>query len=136
MENTQDTQYGRTCRELSAATEAETFSPSSKRFAKSRGGIMYLSLPSDRENSNGVKMDVSWEMVSHLHGVCWMPNIGESPSAAKESTLLQILQEDVPQKYYLSGRACQGILRRAERRGKELPPMLREALEEVVMLNA
>ena len=43
------------------------------------------------------------------------------------STLSQILQGSVPEKYYLSSRACEGILRRAQRRGKELPPMLKEA---------
>ena len=36
---------------------------------------------------------------------------------------------DLPQRYYLSARACAGILRRAEKRGKELPPILRSALE-------
>jgi len=30
----------------------------------------------------------------------------------------------------LSAKACEGILRRAERRGKELPPMLKTALEQ------
>ena len=64
-----------------------------------------------------------------------MRNTGEYPSAAKESTLSQILEADAPKKYYLSAKACAGILRRAERRGKALPPMLREALEEAVMLS-
>jgi hypothetical protein len=45
------------------------------------------------------------------------------PSAAAESTLSRILQETVPEKYYLSQKACQGILRRAAARGKELPEM-------------
>lgn len=49
------------------------------------------------------------------------------PSAAVESTLSQILEANVPKKYYLSAKACEGILRRAERRGKELPPMLKTA---------
>ena len=70
-----------------------------------------------------------------LHGESMMLNTGESPSVARESTLSQILEVNVPQKYYLSARACEGIMRRAERRGKELPPMLKEALEEVVALN-
>jgi len=39
------------------------------------------------------------------------------------------LQGTVPQKYYLSRTACLGILRRAQARGKELPPQLRQALE-------
>jgi hypothetical protein len=38
---------------------------------------------------------------------------------------------DVPHKYFLSQKACAGIIRRAERRGKELPTMLRRALEQV-----
>jgi hypothetical protein len=50
-------------------------------------------------------------------------------SAAEESTLSQILEAHVPEKYSLSAQACRGILNRAQRRGKELPPMLKEALE-------
>jgi hypothetical protein len=57
-------------------------------------------------------------------------NISVFPSAAAESTLSRILQETVPEKYYLSQKACQGILRRAAARGKELPEMLRTALEQ------
>ena len=38
---------------------------------------------------------------------------------------------DVPPRYYLSARACAGILRRADNRGKELPQLLLKALEEV-----
>ena len=70
-----------------------------------------------------------------LHGASMMLNTGECPSVARESTLSQILEVNAPEKYYLSARACAGILRRAERRGKELPPMLKEALEEAVELG-
>ena len=59
-------------------------------------------------------------------------NTGESPSDAVESTLSSILEVNVPEKYYLSAKACEGILRRAERRGKELPAMLKEALEQMI----
>jgi hypothetical protein len=38
---------------------------------------------------------------------------------------------DVPQRYYLTPRACAGILRRAEKRGKALHPLLAEALTAV-----
>lgn len=69
------------------------------------------------------------------HGGYMMLNTGECPSVARESTLSQILQANVPEKYFLSAKACAGILRRAEKRGKELPGMLREALEEVVELS-
>jgi hypothetical protein len=37
----------------------------------------------------------------------------------------------LPQRFYLSQKACAGILRRAEKRGKELPLMLRDALQAV-----
>jgi hypothetical protein len=46
--------------------------------------------------------------------------------------LSSILQVNVPEKFYLSPTACEGILRRAERRGKQLPPMLKEALEQQI----
>ena len=63
-------------------------------------------------------------------GACTMPNISEQHSDAGASFLSQILEANAPAKYSLSPKACQGILRRAERRGKELPPMLRMALEQ------
>ena len=59
-------------------------------------------------------------------------NTGESPSAAVESTLSSILEVNAPEKYYLSAKACEGILRRAERRGKQLPKMLKDALEQMI----
>ena len=37
--------------------------------------------------------------------------------------------DNVPERFSLSPKACQGILRRAEKRGKELPDVLRLALE-------
>jgi hypothetical protein len=61
-----------------------------------------------------------------------MRNSGECPNAVVASSLRSILEEDAPEKYYLSAKACEGILRRAERRGKELPPMLKMALEQQI----
>ena len=58
-----------------------------------------------------------------------MRNTGECPSEENGSFLSQILTEQVPEKYYLSPKACLGILRRASARGKELPELLRKALE-------
>ena len=47
------------------------------------------------------------------------------------ATLSEILEVgNVPPRFSLSERACAGILRRAERRGKCLPPMLKAALEQ------
>ena len=58
-----------------------------------------------------------------------MLNTGASPNDVVESSLSQILQDEPPRKYYLSQKACQGILRRASERGKELPEKLKRALE-------
>ncbi len=63
-------------------------------------------------------------------GACTTPNISEQHSDAGVSFLSAILEGNAPAKYSLSPKACQGILRRAERRGKDLPPMLRAALEQ------
>ena len=63
-------------------------------------------------------------------GACTTPNTSERHSGAAVSFLSQILEENAPEKYSLSPKACQGILRRAERRGKDLPPMLKAALEQ------
>lgn len=64
------------------------------------------------------------------HGVSSTLNFSESPSVVKESSLSQVLITDsIPQKYYLSAKACAGILRRAKMRGKTLPPTLKAALE-------
>ncbi len=54
----------------------------------------------------------------------------ELVSDAEESFLSDILETgDLPTKYYLSPKACQGILRRSKERGKTLPERLRLALE-------
>lgn len=44
------------------------------------------------------------------------------------SRLSQILEDRPHPKYYLSAKACQGILNRAKKRGKELPKLLEETL--------
>ena len=54
------------------------------------------------------------------HGVSWMPSIGESPglfSEERESSLWQILEDSVPQKYYLSPVICSRFLRLAQTTG-------------------
>jgi DNA (cytosine-5)-methyltransferase 1 len=42
--------------------------------------------------------------------------------------LSDILEREVDEKYHLSPKACEGILRRAESRGKQLPALLSQAL--------
>lgn len=65
-------------------------------------------------------------------GESLMLNIGEYPNVENESTLSEILEDNVPEKYYLSPKACLGILRRAKSKGRKLPDNLRIALEQKV----
>ena len=61
--------------------------------------------------------------------LCLTLNIGEKPSVPNPTHLSEILETNASPKYYLSARACQGILNRANRRGKKLPEILKTALE-------
>lgn len=55
-----------------------------------------------------------------LHGGFSMLNISAWPNDASVCSLSQILETGpIPSKYYLSAKACMGILRRAENRGKQ-----------------
>ena len=85
-----------------------------------------------RKNRAGAMLGAFWEMDGLSLGAYMMPSFGESPSVAVESRLSQILEEHPHPKYSLSARACQGVLNRAEKRGKELPSLLRQALVEQV----
>jgi len=63
---------------------------------------------------------------------CLTLSTSEWPSAAVVCSLSDTLETgDLPQRYSLSATACQGILRRADKRGKKLPPRLQQALEAV-----
>jgi hypothetical protein len=65
-------------------------------------------------------------------GECLTQDISERPSVVKESFLSDILETgDLPQRYYLSPTACAGILKRGERRKKNIPPVLKMALKAV-----
>lgn len=63
----------------------------------------------------------------------WTLNTSEFPNAVVESSLSQVLEVGtLPPRFFLSPKACAGILRRAERRGKQLPPMLEQALSAAI----
>lgn len=132
MEFIQDSLFGKMYPELSPATKAPTSRPSSKPSAGSKTPMLqYLCL----KETDGFLPDVSWEILTALPGVSSTLNITESPSDARESTLSQILDLSAPEKYNLSAKACLGILRRARKRQKELPPMLKEALMEAILIT-
>lgn len=79
----------------------------------------------------------SWKTAGMLYrGECWTLSSSEYPSDAAVSFLSGILCPDAPQEYFLSPIACEGIIRRAERRGRSLPPTLKAALQEAIRSNS
>jgi hypothetical protein len=64
-------------------------------------------------------------------GECWTLDTSESPRDAVACSLSDILEPEVPSRFYLSSRAARGILRRATARGRTLPSHLSAALEAV-----
>ena len=94
--------YGKTCRVFSVATVGGTLVPSSGRWQNSGMGS---------------------------HTECLTLSTSEWPSAAVVCSLSDTLEiGDLPPRFFLSQKACAGILRRAEKRGKKLPEPLRHAL--------
>lgn len=131
---------GRTCpaacqapeSETEKITEGKTSKPSSRKSSKSSAQMlpMFLYL----QTGNGQSQDALWvreKTDAHFPspGEYTMPSFGESPREENASLLSQILEDAAPQKYSLSEKACMGILRRAAKRGKELPEVLKKALE-------
>lgn len=90
--------------------------------------MLYLNL----QKGSGAKRDTLKEIDGALRGEPLTLNFGESPSEERESRLSWILEDNVPEKYYLSIRACEGILSRASRRGKALPEILHTALIDMI----
>ena len=126
MADIQDTSYGRMSPALSPRTKARTSDAFSKRSVRSK---IQTRLSLNLRKVDGIQPEAFWETVTLLPGELSTLNFGEFPKEENASTLSQILQAGVPEKYYLSPKACQGILRRASVRGKELPEVLKKALE-------
>lgn len=131
MENVQNLQSGKMLEEHSPQTTEKTSDVSWKNLhTSSKQTLQFLNLREKAENGlNQAQFPV---MDGLWHGDSSMLNIGKCPNVVKESRLSWILEDNVPQKYYLSARACQGILTRASRRGKPLPDILRQALLDVI----
>lgn len=96
-----------------------------KRLALCYPDYMYLDLtPGNGDLVGGYR----WEICSPSPGESWMPNTGVSPRDAAVSFLSQILEDSAPERFFLTRKACRGILRRARVRGKRLPGPLYWAL--------
>lgn len=89
-------------------------------------------IPGPPGGADGAKPEQSPETDGLWRGDSWTVNISEWPSDESVSLLSQTLEVNAPEKYFLSARACQGILTRASRRGKKLPDLLQTALLEMI----
>ena len=120
---------GRMCREHShPAPQRVRTSASSWKKSSEFVSIPYMFL--DLTPGHGDLLgEPYWEIRSPWRGERLTRNTGVSPRGAAVSSLLRILLDKVPKKYYLTTTACLGILRRALQRGKELPVRLKLALE-------
>lgn len=131
-----DTQSGKTFRAHCQAPEKGTQEKTSQRSLKSSSVSQSRKLPLFLcLRKDGPQADVSsmrWEN-GLWPGEFSMHSFGEHPislyhNGVGESHLSQILEDSPHPKYSLSAKACQGILNRANRRGKKLPEMLEKAL--------
>ena len=126
--------YGKMSSVLSAQEEKKTENLSKEKTSdvsskKSQVSSMKMPLFLDLRTENGHQPDASFSMGGPLLGEYTIASFGAAPSEENASHLSQILEETSPAKYCLSEKACRGIINRASKRGKELPPILKEALE-------
>lgn len=89
-----------------------------------------------RPDKLGLTREPFWEVegiaLGLLLGDYTTPNFGVSPNVAVACRLLSILEVNPPPKYFLSPKACQGILNRAKKDDKGIPPILEQALKEQI----
>lgn len=122
--------FGKTCQGLSVLTEEKISEPCWKNLpAWNSQTLQFLDL---RRVADGAKPEQSSETDGAWLGDSSTVNISEWPSVENVSLLSSTLEANAPEKYYLSARACQGILTRASRRGKKLPGLLQTALLEMI----
>ena len=105
MENIQLSLFGKTCPEPIRATKERTFARSCRKSRMlPRASMLYLDL-----QTVGLAQEPLWVEDFQSLGERWTRNIGEYPNVVKESSLSQILEADVPEKYFLSATACAGF---------------------------
>lgn len=153
-----DTSCGRTYAEPTAAIQAETSRRSSRKSSASRTRrpLLFHCLKAAGRNTDatirswetGASPIAPWTLNSleprrdgsELHSYVTSTdsplrrysltlNCGEKPRQNNPTKLSEVMEEMVSEKYRLSEKACLGILKRAERRGKELPRELKETLQ-------
>ncbi|KAF5069970.1 hypothetical protein DSECCO2_226930 [anaerobic digester metagenome] len=116
---------GKTSRAHTPAHRGVTSKRSSRKSSRLKNHTFMLL---DLRPGAGNMLGPYWEYDPPWLGSLGTLNTSECPRDVVESSLSQILQATVPSRYYLSKTACFGILRRANERGKPLPPQLETAL--------
>ena len=118
---------GKMCLELSAPTREPISASCSKKPPKwpANKPPLFLSLKTDGLQPDALPI---WEDNGALRGEYLMHSFGVCPKDENASHLSQILEASPHPKYSLSAKACLGILNRAEKRGKQLPEILKLAL--------
>ena len=133
-----DSEYGKTCpapspadgtRQQARKDVGRTSGSSSNRSSKLRNHTFMLL---DLRPGAGNMLGPYWDLDPVWPGSFGTLNTSECPSDVVVSFLWQILQAIVPSRYCLSNKACRGILRRSEERGKPLP----EDLERVLRIQS
>jgi len=122
----------RTCPDYIAAKKGETLLPWLGKWLGAN--LTYREMDGKIPVVQSAKTDLS-------SGSLWMRNTVEHLSTLEPShkdegvcSLSEILETGkVESRYFLSQKACAGILRRAEKRGKKLPTILYKALHQVAM---
>ena len=127
MENIRDGLFSKTCQPSCPLSMGRISAASSKASSASKTPRqMFLC----RKTGAGCTRARSWATVILSPGESSTPRrVGASHRDGNVYLLSSILMDNVPERFSLSPKACQGILRRAEKRGKELPQELKAALE-------
>ena len=131
MDDRQQLLFGKT----SPASSRRKTTPSAASSEGCSGAMKPLRLKagSGIKQAFSVQKPSEWVIESSTpNTLAWLRGVGESFSLPCLVNLSQVLESGpVHQRYFLSAKACSGILRRAEKRGKELPEQLRVALQAV-----
>lgn len=88
-------------------------------------------MPSGGASPKDVSGLLSWPISTDSlpQTLCLTLSYGEKPLEPNPTRLSEVLEENADERYNLSAQACAGILRRAEKRGKQLPEQLEAALK-------
>ena len=122
MEYTQSSLFGKTSWERLQAMLGVTLKPCSRKSDRPTFQCLLL--------DDGLEPEWLEVKGAESHGERSMPNFGAFPSIERESSLSQVLESGggSTSRYSLTPKACAGILRRAEVKGKKLPELLEAVL--------